>query len=133
MKNLTIAGNVGKDAEQRTTQSGTQVTSWPMAVNHWDGKENQTMWFDVTVWGKRGDAASKLATKGAKMVVTGDLSTHENNGKTYLKVSASDFTPMGSKSEGGGNSGGGGNYDAPAPAGGGYGAPARDLDDSIPF
>ena len=82
MKNITIAGNVGKGAEQRTTQSGTKDTSWSMAVNPWDGKEAQAMWFDVTVWGKRGEAAAKLATKGAKMAVTGDFSTREYNGKT---------------------------------------------------
>lgn len=134
MKNITIAGNVGKDAEQRTTQSGAKVTSWSMAVNHWDGNENQTMWFDVTVWGKRGDGAAKLATKGAKMVVTGDLSTREYNGKTYLQVTANDFTPMGGGQQGNQQSSGGYGQDQS----GGYGdparqAPARDLDDSIPF
>ena len=136
MKNITIAGRVGKTAEQRTTQSGTNVTSWSMAVSHWDGKESQTMWFDVTVWGKRGDAAAKLAAKGAKMCVTGDLSTREYNGKTYLQINASDFTPMGAPQGGGNTSGSSGSYQAPASDGygaGGQPTPSRELGDEIPF
>jgi single-strand DNA-binding protein len=120
MKSITIAGNVGKDAEVRTTQSGSRVTSFSVAVPHYDGKEKTSIWFDVSMWGKRGESVVQFASKGARICVTGDLSTREYNGKTYLQVNASDFSPMG----GGQSSPRGPSSDtAPAP---------RDLDDSIP-
>ena len=126
MKNITIGGNVTKDAEQRTTQNGSKVTSFSIAVNGYANGEKTTDFFDVSVWGKRGEQCQQFAVKGAKMCVTGDLSTREYNGKTYLQVNASDFTPMGGSQ--GGQSGGqsGGGYDQSPP-------PSRDLDDSSPF
>jgi len=135
MKNISIAGTVGKDAETRTTQGGSNVTSWSIAVNGYANGEKTTDWFDVSMWGRRGEQAKQFATKGAKLAVSGELSTREYNGKTYLQVNANDFTPMGG-GQGGGNQPGG--YDS-GPSNGGYGggasgpAPSRDLDDDIPF
>ena len=126
MKSITIAGNCTKDAETRTTQGGQTVTTWAIAVNGFANGEKTTTFFDVQFWGKRGEAAKQFAVKGAKMAVSGDLSTREYNGKTYLQVNGSEFTPMG-----------GGQRDADprgeqqggsAPAGG-----RSDMDDEIPF
>ena len=118
-----IAGNVGKDAETRSTQSGQKVTSFSLAVSHYTGKENVTIWFDVSMWGKRGEAVAQFAKKGAKLAVSGDFSTREYEGKTYLQVNANDFTPCGEK------------RDSHHPNSGqdSYQAPARDLGDEIPF
>jgi single-strand DNA-binding protein len=130
MKNITIAGNVGKPAEIRTTQSGTSVTSCSIAVSGYANGEKTTTWFDVSMFGKRGEALAQFATKGAKMTVTGDLSTREYEGKTYLQVRADNFTPQG----GGQDRQQSGGYDQ-TPQGDGYGAGGRpDIDaDDIPF
>jgi len=129
MKSITIAGNCTKDAEQRTTQNGSKVAGFSVAVNGFANGEKTTDFFDVSIWGKRGDAVMQFAKKGAKICVTGELGTREYNGKTYLTVNAHDFTPMG----GGDSQGNYGHSDqarqAPqggAPAGGGF-------DDEIPF
>lgn len=95
MKNIVIAGNCTKDAEKRTTQSGANVAGFSIAVNGFANGEKTTTYFDVSVWGKRAEAVMQFATKGAKMCVSGELGTREYNGKTYLTVNASDFTPMG--------------------------------------
>ena len=127
MKNITIAGNVTKDAEVRQTQNGSSVTSFSIAVNYWDGKEKQTMFFDISMWGKRGENVVRFAKKGAKMTVTGDFSAREYNGKTYMQVNASDFTPMGSAGD---------DYRDKQPSGqpSSYQAPARNEPfDEIPF
>ena len=126
MKNITIAGNCTKDAETRQTQGGQSVTSWAIAVNGFANGEKTSMFFDVQFWGKRGEQAARFAVKGAKMAVTGDLSTREYNGKTYLQVNGSDFTPLG---------GGQRNDDAGQGSSqtGGYGAGASDDTDGIPF
>lgn len=124
MKTISLVGNVGKTAETRTTQNGNKVTSFSLAVSHYDGKENATLWFDVSMWGKRGEAVVQFAQKGAKIAVSGDFSTREYEGKTYLQCNATDFTPCGGKSEGQTHHNSG--SDGPQ-------APARDLDDVIDF
>lgn len=95
MKNITIAGNIGKDAVVRTTQAGESVTGWTVAVEERNGQEKRTIWFDCTLWGKRGSALAQYLTKGNRVVVAGDLSSREHNGKTYLTVKASEVTLMG--------------------------------------
>lgn len=129
MKNVTIAGNIGKDAETRTTQGGDQVTGWSVAVEERNGQDKRTIWFDCSLWGKRGQALAQYLTKGTRVAVSGDLSTREHNGKTYLTVRASEVTLMG----------GGEKRDHVAMPPGYEGtAPAeadrrRALDDEIPF
>lgn len=126
MKTITIAGNIGKDASVRSTQAGDKVASWSVAVEERAGQEKRTVWFDVSLWGKRGESLAPYLTKGSKVAVSGDLSTREYEGKTYLTVRADQVTLMGGKpADDRGDS-----YEPPAPA---SPAPSRDLDDEIPF
>lgn len=125
MKQITIAGNIGKDAEVRSTQSGDKVTGWTVAVEERNGQDKRTLWFDCTLWGKRGEALAPYLTKGGKVAVSGELSTREYEGKTYLTLRADQVTLMGGRQDGERqerqqSSGG-------APAGG------YDHGDSIPF
>lgn len=135
MKNITIAGNCTKDAEMRTTQSGSKVAGFSVAVNGFENGEKTSTFFDVSIWGKRGENVMQFARKGAKICVSGELGTREYNGKTYLTVNAHDFTPMGGRADNAGGYDVGeyaqGNEDAGAP----YQPPAGGMDDSsdIPF
>lgn len=95
MKTITIAGNIGKDAVTRQTNGGDSVTSWTVAVEDRKGRDKSTLWFAVSMWGKRGEAIAQYLTKGAKVAVSGDLSTREHDGKTYLEVRADQVTLMG--------------------------------------
>jgi single-strand DNA-binding protein len=128
MKTITIAGNIGKDAVTRKTQEGESVTGWSVAVETRNGRDKGTMWFDCTLWGKRGEALAQYLTKGSKVSVSGDLGAREHEGKTYLTIRADQVTLMGSRD--GGNAGGGnqGAGDQGGGAGGGSG-----MDDEIPF
>ena len=132
MKTITIAGNIGKDAELRTTQGGDQVAGFSVAVEGREGREMVTLWFDVSLWGRRGEALSQYLTKGTKVAVSGDLGTREYNGKTYLTVRASEVTLMGGGQSGGGSGGyGSGQSQGSDPA---RQAPVDDLDqDEVPF
>ena len=134
MKNINIAGRITKDAVTRNTQNGDSVTSFSVAVDDRSGKDKSTLFFDCSFWGKRGAAVAPYLTKGGNVTVSGDLSTREYEGKTYLTIRANDLTLQGGRSDsaGGGQSQGG--------SGGGYGAPATggaggvsDMEDSIPF
>jgi single-strand DNA-binding protein len=101
MKNITIAGRIGKDAETRNTQQGDQVTSFTVAVDEGFGDKKRTLWFDCSLWGKRGEKLSGYITKGSSVTVTGDLSTREYEGKTYLTIRANDLTLQGGRDAGG--------------------------------
>jgi len=134
MKSITIAGRVGKDAENRQTQGGDNVTGFTVAVDDGYGQNKSTLWFDVSFWGKRGAAVSQYLKKGAQVTVTGDLGTREYNGKTYLTIRANDLTLQGGNRDGGQSGGYSGAASDGYNAGGRpSGGALRDMDDEIPF
>ncbi|MDY8106087.1 single-stranded DNA-binding protein [Pediococcus pentosaceus] len=94
MRQITISGNIGKDAELRSTNNGMQVSNFNVAVrqNRPDNNgEYGTDWFRCSVWGTRASTVEKFYKKGSHVVVTGSLSINEYNGKTQLQVDVSDF------------------------------------------
>lgn len=95
MKTITIAGNIGKNAETRQTQGGDSVTGFSVAVEERNGQDKRTIWFDCSLWGKRGSSLAQYLTKGSKVAVSGDLSTREHDGKTYLTIRADQVTLLG--------------------------------------
>ena len=126
MKAITIAGNVGKDAVIRTTQGGDKITGWSVAVEDGFGQNKRTLWFDCSWFGGRGEKLAQYLTKGSKITVSGDFSTREHEGKTYLQVRVNDVTLQGGKPEGQRDDR---QHDQRAPAG----RAAADMDDEIPF
>lgn len=95
MKAITIAGNVGKDGTLRTTQNGDKVLGFSVAVEERTGHDKRTLWFDCSLWGKRAEALAQYLTKGTRVAVSGDLSTREHDGRTYLTVRANEVTLLG--------------------------------------
>ena len=95
MKNITIAGTVGKDAEVRSLSSGQNVANFSVAVS--EGRDKPTTWFECSLWGKRGEVLAQYITKGSKVTVTGSLTVREHDGKTYLGVNANDIALQGGK------------------------------------
>lgn len=134
MQKLIIAGNVGRDAELRSTQSGDKVLSFPLAVDN--GKDQQgnkrpATWYDCSVWGKRAESLASYIHKGDKLTLEGRPTARAHDGKAYLGLSVSELTFMGGNSQGQTNRDNG-SYDP----NGGYGAggrPGGDLDDEVPF
>ena len=130
MKNITIAGNIGKDAETRRTQSGDAVTSFSIAVEDRIPKEKGTIWFRCSLWGKRGESLAQYLTKGSKVAVSGELSIEVYEGKTNLTVKVDQVTLLGGSQDDNVS-----RRDTARQAPAGYGAGGRpDLDDdTIPF
>lgn len=135
MQVITIAGNIGKSAEVRTTGNSKTVAGFSVAVS--EGRDKPTTWFDCSIWGKRGESLAQYLTKGSKVTVMGKLTTREHEGKTYLGCMVSEVTLQGGKSDSasqrGSDSGYGRNERASTND---YGqAPKQDfeLDDEIPF
>jgi len=130
MKTITIAGRLTRDAVTRDAGSD-KVTGFAVAVDDRSQKEKSTLFFDCSLWGKRGDALAQYLTKGSSVTVSGDLGTREYEGKTYLTVRVSDVTLQGGKSDGASSGGGGGGYEQT------MSNPRKEtqnlLDDDVPF
>jgi single-strand DNA-binding protein len=120
MQTITIAGNIGKDAETRQTQAGS-VTSFSVGVSN--GRDKETTWYRCSLWGARGEKLASYLTKGSKVTVAGRFTAGTYEGKPDLKIDVAEVTLQGGKQDGG-NTGNGSRTRAPA---------GDDLDDDVPF
>lgn len=99
MINVTVAGRLGKDAETR--QAGnSSVTGFSVAGDTGFGDRKQSHWFNCSLWGKRGEAMQQYLTKGQEVVVIGEYSEREYNGKQYKELNVLDVKLMGGQSQG---------------------------------
>lgn len=120
MLQVFLAGNLGRDAEIKDVR-GTALCSFSVAVTRKVKSEKVTTWVKCSVWGKRAPGLGQYLTKGMRVAVMGELTTHEHNGKTYLDCNVSEVTLMG-----------GGQRAERAEDPGDYG-PADSDDEEIPF
>lgn len=95
MNKLIIIGNLTRDVELRTTQSGKSVANFTLAVNRRakPGEKAEADFFRVSVWGKQAETCQKYLAKGRKVCVIGSVSTYTaNDGSTRatLEVFAQD-------------------------------------------
>lgn len=72
MKQLSIAGRIGRDAEMRQLQNGTSVCRFTVAVDSRKGQEKVTTWISCTIFGKRAEALHRFLTKGTTVAAVGD-------------------------------------------------------------
>jgi single-strand DNA-binding protein len=148
-----ITGNLTRDPELRSTNSGTAVCGLRIACNtrrkdgsgNWVDKPN---YFDVTVWGAQGENASKYLSKGRPVAIDGRLEWREftdksGNNRQAVEIVADSVQFLGSPGGGGDYENGGGSRftpqsDVPADTGD-FGEPATigggggTADDDIPF
>lgn len=127
MKVITIAGRLGRDAELKYTQGGTAVAKFSVATDSKRNGEKVTTWFDVSIFGKRGETVCQYLRKGTIVCVVGDLEARtyearDGSTRTALCVVASEITLLGGgerdeQRDADGRSGG--SYDRP-PLRGGY-------------
>ena len=84
MNKTFIIGNLTKDPELRTTQSGVPVCSFTVAVNRphtAQAGQQEADYFRVTAWRKLGESCSKWLIKGRKVSVVGSVSASAYVGK----------------------------------------------------
>ena len=129
MFDATVAGNLGKDAELRTAGSG-QVLSFSVAATTGFGQREQTNWVNCSIWGKRGEALAQYLKKGTPVTVTGEITTREYEGKTYIEMNVYNVKLQGRANNSGGNAPAQQQpQKQPAPAAG----QSDTYDDDIPF
>ena len=76
-------GNLGRDPEVRSTQSGQKIVNLNLAVSEkWrdaSGEQKErTEWVRVVIWNEKlGEIAEKYLTKGSRCYVSGQLHTRK--------------------------------------------------------
>ena len=104
---MVITGNLTRDPELRSLQSGTAVCKLRVAVNsrrkdqsgEWVDKPN---YFDVTVWGAQGENCSTYLSKGRPVAVEGRLDWREweaqdGNKRQSVEIIANSVQFLGSR------------------------------------
>lgn len=100
-----IVGNLGRDPELRSLDSGNAVCNLSVAttrrVKRGDAWEDETEWHRVTVWGKQAESCAKYLSKGRQVYVDGRLQTrsYEKDGVTKYStdIVASEVKFLGGK------------------------------------
>ena len=75
MNNITVAGSLGRDAETRYLPNGDAVTSFSVADSQ--GRDKPTIWWNCSLFGKRGVLLSEYLKKGQAVAVSGSVSERE--------------------------------------------------------
>ncbi len=89
---ITLVGRLTRDSELKYTNSGTAICKFSLAVNRKKRQDEQWVeevsYFDITLWGKLGEAISQYLNKGKQVAVSGELRQNrwEQDGQNRSKV-----------------------------------------------
>lgn len=143
MNRVILIGNLTRDPEVRTTNSGVSVCTFSIAVNRKNKSqsgEKVTDYFNIVAWRQLGELCGRYLAQGRKVCVVGELQNRSYEGKDGTKryvteVIADDVEFLTPRSQDGSGMGG-----ERAPSGG---LPQRgadfepegftDVDDELPF
>jgi len=121
---IILVGNLGRDPEMRYIPSGAAVTSFSVATSEkWTGQDGQkqerTIWWRISVFGKMGEVCNEYLKKGSKVLVEGRMTADSKTGNprmftrqdgstgTSFEVTASAVKFLSSRGEAGGGPGAG--------------------------
>jgi len=152
-----LVGNVGRDPEVKSLQSGTTLAKFSLATTEprfkdQDGKPH-TEWHNIVAWGRTAELCQQYVHKGRQLYIEGHIRTrnYEKNGQKvyYTEVHVDHLEFIGSRQgandsgyadssygggaqghEGGSHEAGGG--DEPRGGGGPVSFP-EDADEDVPF
>lgn len=90
LNRATIIGNLTRDPELRTTQSGQNVATFGVATNHsWTDASGQRQekaeFHNVVAWGKLAEICGQFLGRGRKVYIEGRLQTREWEGQDGMK------------------------------------------------
>lgn len=120
---VVLVGRLTRDAELSYTNTGFALTKFSIAINRRKKQGDQWVdeanFFDILLWGKRGEALNQYLTRGQQLAVEGELRQErwEKDGVKRSKVSieATNIQLLGgSKSERSSSNEGGGYQSKPS-------------------
>lgn len=106
---VVLVGNLTRDPEFRTIQSGTSVAEIGLAVNERRKDANgnwieDTTFVDVTVWSRSAEVVRDYTRKGSQLLVEGrlkqDVWEQDGQKRSKIKVVAERIVLLGSKDSG---------------------------------
>lgn len=131
MNIVTVAGQLGKDAEQRTLTNGDAVLSFSVADSQ--GRDKPAIWWRCSLFGKRAESLAPYLVKGASVTVTGNMTEREYTDKDGQPRKSQDIRVNDVALQGGKKA----ETAAPAPMASAKPAPQKsgfdEFSDSIPF
>ena len=104
-----LIGNLGKNPEIKTTDSGKKLVRLSVATNEMftnskGEKVKETQWHNLVAWGKMADVAEKYLSKGSEIAIEGKLITKdyvdkEGNKKYSTEIQVNELLLLGGKSD----------------------------------
>jgi len=79
MNSITVAGQLGKDAELRHLPNGDPVANFSVADSQ--GKDKDAIWWNCQLFGKRAESLSQYLVKGQAVTITGSVSQRKYTDK----------------------------------------------------
>ena len=102
-----LIGNLGKDPEIRSLESGVKVASFSLATTEsYKNKEgqrvDQTEWHNIVLWRGLAEVAEKFLKKGSQIYVEGKIRSRtwddkEGNKRYTTEIIGDNFTMLGGK------------------------------------
>jgi single-strand DNA-binding protein len=104
-----LIGNLGKDPEVRSIESGAKVATFSLATTEsYKNKEGQkidsTEWHNIVLWRGLAEVAEKFLKKGSQIYIEGKIRTRSWDDKDGIKrytteIIGDTFTMLGAKRE----------------------------------
>ena len=100
MNSITIAGGLGRDAELKYLNNGDPICNFSVADSQ--GRDKGTIWWNCSLFGKRGEALSQYLTKGQSVTVVGvvterEWTDKEGNKRKSMDVRVSEIALQGGR------------------------------------
>ena len=102
MNVITIAGGLGRDAELKYLNNGDPICNFSVADSQ--GRDKGTIWWNCTLFGKRGEALAQYLTKGQSVTVVGTITEREwqdkeGNKRKSMDVRVSEIALQGGRKD----------------------------------
>jgi single-strand DNA-binding protein len=104
-----LLGNLGKDIELTTFDSGSAKASFPLATsdyykNNAGEKVQETYWHNIVAWGKNAEFMNTSLSKGSRVLIKGKLVSRsyedkQGNKKYITEVLANEFVNLDAKKQ----------------------------------
>jgi single-strand DNA-binding protein len=93
---ITLVGNLGRDPEVKTFDSGKQVANFSVATNEQYTNDKgetikETQWHTCSVWGKGVERARTQLVKGKEVLIKGKLTYNSYEDKNGVKHTISEI------------------------------------------
>jgi single-strand DNA-binding protein len=130
INHVVLVGRLVRDAQLKYTNSGLAICEFSVAINNrkkqGDEWVDEAHFFDVTLFGRQGEAIQRYLTQGKQVGVEGQLrqdrwQTQDGQNRSKVQVVANNVMLLGSRDGGSGSSGGGYSSGGGGNTGGGYG------------